>query len=462
MLKVIKGGTVVTSSEIYQADVLTEDEKIVQIAKDIDTIDMDVIDARGAYLFPGGIDPHTHFNMPFDGITTIDDFESGTISAAFGATTTVIDCAIQQKGVSLKDTIATWHKKAEGNALIDYSFHVAITDPNEKTLGEIKDVVETEGISSFKLCLAYKGSMMVGDDTLFKVMLKAKEVPALVSVHCENGDVIDFLQQYALRHDNKAPKWHAYSRPNILEGEATHRAITLSILASSPVYIVPVTAKEALEEIMRSQGHDQVVFAETCPQYLLLDQSLHEKPNFEGAKYIMSPPLRSKEDRNALWTALKKGYINTIGSGHCAFCMQSQKELGKGDFSKIPNGGPGVEDRFGLIYSHGVEERRITLNRFVSIISTNSAKIFGLFPKKGTISVGSDADIVVWDPTEAHTISKDNTHSRADYNMYEGFVVQGRPTHVISRGHILIEGGKVKDVPEKGKFIKRAKFGMYL
>jgi dihydropyrimidinase len=456
--KLIRGGTVVTAADTYQADVLISGEKIVGIGTNLSSEGAEVIDAKGYYLFPGGIDPHTHLDMPFGGTTTADDFETGTRAAAFGGTTTVIDFCLTKKGQPLSAAIEEWHKKAEGKAVIDYGFHLMISEASDRVLEELQSVVEEQGITSLKIFMAYKNVFQVDDETLFKTMIKAKELGALVQVHAENGDVIDFLTKKALAEENTEPIYHALTRPPEAEGEATGRAIALAALAGSQLYVVHVSCAEAVKRIAEAREKGWKIYGETCPQYLTLDISYLEKPNFEGAKYVWSPPLREKWNQEILWSALKSGILQTVGSDQCSFNFVGQKDLGKDDFTKIPNGGPLIEDRFSILYSEGVAGERISLNQFVDITSTKAAKLFGLFPRKGTIAVGSDADIVLFNPQGQRTISAEDHHMNVDYNPFEGMQVKGEIVSVLSKGTFVVQEQQFTGKAGMGQFIKREKF----
>ncbi|MBS4207930.1 dihydropyrimidinase [Bacillus sp. FJAT-50079] len=459
MRKVIKNGTIVTAADIYKADVLIENEVISAIGDNIPTEDAEVIDAQNCYLFPGGVDPHTHLEMPFGGTVTKDDFETGTMAAAFGGTTTIIDFCLTNKGEPLKEAIATWHAKSENKAVIDYGFHLMIGEVNDAVLQELPTVIKDDGITSFKVFMAYKNVLQADDETLFKTLIAAKELGALVMVHAENGDVIDHLTKKALQQGKTDPIYHALTRPPEMEGEATGRAAAFAGLANSQLYVVHVTCADAVNKIAEARKNGIDIWGETCPQYLVLDQTYLEKPNFEGAKYVWSPPLREKWNQDALWTALRNGELQTIGSDQCSFDFKGQKELGKGDFSKIPNGGPMIEDRFSILFSEGVKKGKISLNQFVDIISTRSAKLFGLYPKKGTIAVGVDADIVIFDPTIERTISAGTHHMAVDYNAFEGMKVTGEPISVLSRGKFVIRDKQFVGKVGAGQYLKRAKYG---
>ena len=458
MKKWIRGGTVVTATDTYQADVLIEGEQIAAIGKNLQVDNAEVIDASGFYLLPGGIDPHTHLSMPFGGTITSDDFFTGTRAAAFGGTTSIIDFCLTNKGEPLKKAIATWHEKANNKAVIDYGFHLMVADANDQVLEELASVIEQEGITSLKVFMAYKNSLMADDETLFKTLLRAKELGALVQVHAENGDVIDYLVKKALEQGNTDPIYHALTRPPEAEGEATGRAIALTALADAQLYVVHVTCADAVRRIAEAREKGLNIYGETCPQYLVLDVSELERPDFEGAKYVWSPPLREKWHQDVLWSALKNGILHTIGSDHCPFNFAGQKELGRGDFSKIPNGGPIIEDRMTLLFSEGVCKGRISLNQFVDVTSTKAAKLFGLFPQKGTIAVGSDADIVLFNPEAERTISAKTHHMNVDYNPFEGMQVKGEVVSVLSRGRFVIRNKEFVGQAGAGRYLKRAAF----
>lgn len=458
MKKIIKNGTIVTATDTYKADVLIEEGKVKAIGQDLSDVYAEIMDATGQYVFPGGIDPHTHMDMPFGGTVTKDDFETGTIAAAHGGTTTIIDFCLTEKGKTLKSSLDKWHQKSAGKAVIDYGFHLQIAEANEHVLTEIPSIIEEEGVTSFKVFMAYKNVLQTDDETLFQTLTTAREHGGMVMVHAENGDVIEYLTKEALKNGNTEPIYHALTRPPELEEEAISRATKLTALADSQLYVVHVTCKEAVNQIAEARRKGFRVYGETCPQYLVLDQSHLEKPNFEGAKYVWSPPLRDQSNQVVLWDALKSGQLQTIGSDHCSFDFNGQKDLGKHDFTKIPNGGPFVEDRFSVLFSEGVKKGRISLNQFVDIISTQSAKIFGLFPRKGTIAPGSDADIVLFDPNVERIISVDTQHMAVDYSALEGMKVTGEPVTVLSRGEYVIKNKKFVGTPGMGKFLKRAKY----
>jgi dihydropyrimidinase len=455
MRTLIKHGTIVTASDRYRGDVLVEDEKIAVIGTTLDIHADAIIDASDKYVLPGGIDVHTHLDMPFGGSTSADDFESGTIAAAFGGTTSVVDFAIQYRGQTLHHALETWAGKAEGKAVIDYGFHMIITELTDQVEIEM-DALVRQGVTSFKLFMAYPGVFMLDDASIFKALLRTGRNGGTVCMHAENGGVIDVLVQRALAAGQTAPRYHALTRPARAEAEATHRAIALAEIADVPVYIVHLSAAEALEMVTEARDRGLPAFAETCPQYLFLSYDNYEEPGFDGAKYVMSPPLRDRAKQHQLWRGLAGNDLQVISTDHCPFCMKEQKELGLNDFSRIPNGAPGIETRLSLVYDGGVAAGRITLNRFVELTSTAPARIFGLFPRKGTIAPGSDADIVVFDPMRTFTLSAKTLHMNVDYNPYEGRQVTGATDTVLSRGRLVIEDGKFVGRAGAGSFLKRA------
>jgi dihydropyrimidinase len=457
MQTLIRNGRVVTAVDDYNADILIEDGKVAMIGNKIDVKADKKIDAKGRLVIPGGIDPHTHMDFPFGGTSASDDFETGTRAAAHGGTTTIIDFAVQYKGQSLNQALDAWFKKAEGKTSIDYGFHLICTDLPDDRLPEMKDLIR-QGVTSFKLFMAYPGVFLVDDATIYKAMQTASEGGGLICMHAENGVVIDAIVRRAIAEGKTAPKYHALTRPTKAEAEGVHRAIALAEIAGAPVYIVHLSCSDALEEVVRARDRGTPAYAETCPQYLFLDYSVYEKPGFEGAKWVMTPPIREKWNQDELWRGLKFNDLQVVSTDHCPFCFKEQKELGKNDFSKIPNGGPGVEHRMSLIYNGGVAQGRISLNRFVEVTSTAAAKIFGLFPRKGTIAVGSDADIVIFDPDEEMTISAKSHHMNVDYSAYEGMKVKGVTKTVLSRGDVVIEDGKYVGKKGRGEFLKRGFF----
>jgi dihydropyrimidinase len=453
MKTLIKNGRIVTAVDDYRADILIEDEQISVIGK---TLEMEadlMIDASNKIVIPGGIDPHTHMELPFGGTSSSDDFFTGTRAAAFGGTTTIIDFAVQTKGEAMTAGVDAWHKKAQGKCAIDYGFHLITTDFEDSNKAEMFKLMD-EGITSFKLFMAYPGVFLADDATIFRAMSAAGERGGLICMHAENGIVINEIIKRALAAGRTAPKYHALTRPTIAEAEGVHRAIAIAEMAESPVYIVHLSCTDALNQVREARDRGIAAFAETCPQYLF--HSIEDYGDgFEGAKYVMTPPLREKHNQAELWKGLKMDDLQVISTDHCPFCMKEQKELGANDFSKIPNGAPGVENRMSLIYNGGVVENRISLNRFVELTSTAAAKMFGLFPKKGTIAVGSDADIVIFDPEKEHTFGVAHEHMNVDYSSYEGWKVKGKVETVLSRGRVVIENGEHKGKAGDGQFLKR-------
>jgi dihydropyrimidinase len=459
MSVLIKGGRIVTAADDYVGDVFVDGERISLIGESLDVAADHVIDAAGQYVLPGCVDPHTHLDMPFGGTVTIDDVESGHIAAAFGGTTCHVDFVIQTPGESFGDALAAWHAKRNGRAVIDMGYHMAVTDLREGgSLEELASLPE-QGVTSYKLFMAYKGALMVDDETLFKTMEVAAETGALVMVHAENGDAIDVLVKKALAEGHTEPHWHALTRPPETEGEATNRAIQLARVAGCPLYVVHVSCREAVEPIQRARDAGWNVWGETCTQYFFIDYSFLERPDFEGAKYVYTPPPRAKENQDVLWNAVRTDVLSAISTDHCAFTWSEQKAAGRDDFSKIPNGGPGIENRLQMIHEFGVRGGRISLNRMVELLATNPAKLFGLYPRKGTIAVGSDADIVVFDPEKKVTITAATQKSRSDYNLFEGTEVTGSPDTVLVRGTIVVEGDELKVEPGFGQYVARARFG---
>jgi dihydropyrimidinase len=456
---VIRNGTVVTATDTYVSDIGVSGGRITAIAQTLPVEGASkLIDATGMMVMPGGIDVHTHLDMPFGGTTSADDFETGTIAAAFGGTTTLIDFAIQQKGQSLRQAFETWMKKADRKAAIDYAFHCIITDLGDAQLEEMGALIG-EGISSFKLFMAYPGVLMVDDATIFRAMKQAAKYGGMICMHAENGGAIDVIVRQALADGKKAPKYHALTRPTTAEGEAVGRAIALSEMAGAPVYIVHLSCNEALEKVREARDRGLPAYAETCPQYLYLSLEEHmEKPGFESAKYVFTPPLREKWNQEKLWHGLTHDTLQVVSTDHCPFCFKEQKEMGKDDFTKIPNGGPGIEHRLSLVYTGGVHGGRFSPNRFVQLVATAPAKLFGLFPRKGTIAVGSDADLVLFDANAEQVISAASHHMRVDYSMFEGIRVKGLPKTVLSRGLAIVENGKFVGRAGSGEFIKRQRY----
>jgi dihydropyrimidinase len=455
----IRGGRVVTAADDYVADVFVEGERVALIGAALDVEADRTIDARGRYVLPGCVDPHTHLDMPFGGTVTIDDVESGQVAAAFGGTTCHIDFCIQERGQSFADALAVWHAKADGKQLIDMGYHIAVTDLSAAgALDELATLPE-RGVTSYKLFMAYKNALMVDDATLFQTMEVAARTGALVMVHAENGDVIDVLVKNALAAGHTEPHWHALTRPPETEGEATNRAIQLARIANAPLYVVHVSCREAVEPIAAARAKGWRVWGETCTQYFFVDYSFLERPNFEGAKYVYTPPPRDKANQDVLWRSVASDVLSVVSTDHAVFNWEDQKTLGRDDFSKIPNGGPGLENRLQMMHQFGVRAGRFSLNRMVELLATNPAKLFGLYPRKGTIAVGSDADIVVFDPEKRVTISAATHRSRVDYNLYEGTEVLGSPEVVLLRGNVLVENDELVASPGLGRFVARAKFG---
>jgi dihydropyrimidinase len=458
----IKGGRIVTAADDVIGDVFVEGEQITLIGSSLDVSADRVIDAHGKYVLPGCIDPHTHLDMPFGGTVTVDDVTSGHTAAAFGGTTCHVDFCIQSPGQSFGDALAAWHAKRDGKAIIDNGYHIAVTDLHDGgTLEELASLPE-QGVTSYKLFMAYKGALMVDDETLFKTMEVAAKTGALVMVHAENGDAIDVLVKQALAAGNTAPHFHALTRPPELEGEATNRAIQLAHVAGCPLYVVHVSCDDAVHPIARAREKGWDVWGETCTQYFFVDYTFLERPDFEGAKYVYTPPPRAKSNQDILWNAVRADVLSAISTDHCAFLWDGQKSMGKDDFSKIPNGGPGLEDRLRMIHQFGVGGGRITLNRMVELLATNPAKLFGLYPRKGTIAVGADADIVIFDPEKRTTIAAASQHSKSDYNLYEGTEVVGDVEATLVRGTVVVEGGELKVEPGFGQYVARARFGEQL
>ncbi len=455
---VLKGGTVVTAADCFEADVRLEGEKVASVGTGTRQTGDTVLDVGGCLLLPGGIDPHTHFDLPVGEIVTADDFARGSRAAVLGGTTTIIDFATQFKGETLTEALANWHAKALGNTFTDYGFHMAITDWNEAVRQEMTHLVEAAGVSSFKLYMAYKNILQVDDTVLLQALRQSRACGALVCLHCENGDIIDSLIKEALAEGKTAPRYHPMTRPAAAEREAAVRAIALAEVAQAPLYIVHLTCSLALDEVVRAKGLGVEVYAETCPQYLLLDESYYQTEGFEGAKYVISPPLRPRENQDSLWNGLRSGALDTLATDHCAFNFKGQKELGRTDFSKIPNGMPGVETRLGLLYTYGVVPGRININQFVALTSTQPAKLFGLFPRKGTIAAGSDADIVVWDPDRSSVITAATQQEETDYAPFEGFRQQGKAVHVFLRGRQVVRDGQLIEEQPGGVYLSRKRF----
>ena len=459
MSVLIKGGRVVTATDDYVGDVFVDGERISLLGEDLDVTADTTIDAAGKLVLPGLVDPHTHLDMPFGGTTTIDDVESGQTAAAFGGTTCHVDFVIQPQGATFAAALDEWRAKANGKQVIDMGYHMAITDLREGgSLEELASLPE-QGVTSYKLFMAYKGALQVDDETLFRSMEVAASSGALVMVHAENGDAIDVLVKQALAAGNTAPHFHALTRPPETEGEATNRAIQLARVAGCPLYVVHVSCQESVEPIALAREKGWDVWGETCTQYFFVDQTFLERPDFEGAKYVYTPPPRAKENQDVLWNAVRADVLSAISTDHCAFLWDGQKTMGRDDFSKIPNGGPGLENRLHMIHHFGVGEGRITLNRMVELLCTNPARLFGLYPRKGTIAPGSDADLVIFDPARKKTITAADQHSRTDYNLYEGTEVTGDVETVLIRGTVVVDDGALQVEPGFGEYVARARFG---
>ncbi|HUA17606.1 MAG TPA: dihydropyrimidinase [Bryobacteraceae bacterium] len=455
----IRNGTVVTADKTFAADVLVEGETIREVRAGIPVEPAhEALDATGMLLLPGGIDAHTHLDMPFGGTTSSDDFETGTRAAAIGGTTSIVDFAIQARGTRMRDALDTWWKKAESKACIDYGLHMIVTDLPDAGLEDMNEMVR-EGVASFKLFMAYPNVLMVDDATIFRALQQTAKNGALICMHAENGSVIDVMVRQALAEGKTAPIHHALTRPTRAEAEAVHRAIAMAEMAGVPIYIVHLSSEDALNQVREARDRGLPAFAETCPQYLLLSIDKMNLPGFESAKYVFTPPLREKENLPRLWDGLKTDNLQVVSTDHCPFCFEDQKALGKDDFTKIPNGGPGIENRLQLLHHHGVGAGKITLNRFVEIVSTAPARIFGMYPRKGVIAPGSDADIVVWDPQARHVISAKTHHMRVDYSMFEGFEVTGNARHVFSRGELIVKDGEYAGRVGRGRYLRRAARG---
>ena len=451
----IKNGRIITADADYIADIFIEGEIIQTIGKNLDVKADTIIDAADKLVMPGGIDPHVHLDMPFMGTYSSDNYETGTRAALYGGTTMVIDFVLQTQGKSLHDALNVWKGRSNNNCVGDYSFHMAVTDFNEETKKEIQEFIEVEGITSFKTFMAYKGALMIDDRQMIGLMEEVKKHGGLINVHATNGDMIDYLIQKHRSEGKLSPLYHYLSQPEVTEAEAAERFVDMSNYTGCPGYIVHLTCEGALNAVRNATRRNQNVFVETCIQYLLLDASLYEQ-NFEGAKWVMSPPLREKKDQATLWAGINQGLVQVVATDHCPF-MWEQKLMGKDDFSKIPNGHPAIENRMELLFSEGVNKGKITLNKYVEVSSTNAAKIFGMFPRKGTIAVGSDADIVIIDPNEKHTVSAKTHHMNVDYSGYEGWELTGKVKTVLLRGQVAVDNNQCFLEKGYGKFIKRNK-----
>jgi dihydropyrimidinase len=456
----IRGGTVVSPSGASPADVLVEGERVSALAAPGSETAVawaaaagQIIDAAGLYVLPGGIDVHTHMEMPFGGTFSVDTFETGTRAAAWGGTTTIVDFAVQAKGTSLLATLDKWHAKADGHCVIDYGFHMIVSDVNDTTLKEMESCIGA-GVNSFKMFMAYPGVFYATDGEIVRAMTRAAETGAVIMMHAENGIAIDQLVAQALAAGKTDPVQHGLTRPPELEAEATHRAITLARVTGSPLYVVHLSAAQALQAVAEARDTGQNVFAETCPQYLYLSLDDLARPDFEGAKYVASPPLRPREHQGTLWRGLRTNDLSVVSTDHCPFCFKEQKELGRGDFSKIPNGIPGVEHRMDLLHQ-GVVAGELSLARWVEVAATTPARMFGLYPRKGIIAPGADADVVLYDPRATQVLSAGTHHMNVDYSAYEGFEITGQVRTVLSRGAVVIEGGEYHGHTGHGQFLRR-------
>jgi dihydropyrimidinase len=450
----IRNGTVVTATGILDADVLVDGERIAALLpRDAGPVDADIIDATGKYVLPGGIDVHTHMEMPFGGTFSSDTFETGTRAAAFGGTTTIVDFAVQAKGTSLLATLDKWHAKADGNCAIDYGFHMIVSDVNDQTLKEM-DACVAAGVNSFKMFMAYPGVFYATDGEILLAMQRAATIGATVMMHAENGIAIDELVAQALAAGRTQPIYHGLTRPPELEGEATNRAIALATVTGCPLYIVHLSAAHALSAVTQARDEGRNVFAETCPQYLYLSLDDLGRPGFEGAKYVASPPLRTRDHQAALWQGLRAGDLSIVSTDHCPFCMK-EKELGRDNFAKIPNGIPGVEHRMDLLHQ-GVVNRELSVMRWVEVACTTPARMFGLYPRKGVIAPGSDADIVIYDPVATQVLSAATHHMNVDYSAYEGIEITGQVETVLSRGRVIVADGAWRGDPAHGTFLPRS------
>jgi dihydropyrimidinase len=455
MTTLIKNGTIVTASDTFQADVLIEGEKIVSIGQNIDALRAAVIDAKGKHVLPGGIDVHTHLALPFGGTVSSDDYHTGHVAAAFGGTTTHLDFAMQPKGGTLADALGIWHAKSRDKACIDYGFHIGITDPSEDVFRELSDM-PGKGVTTVKLFTAYKGVFQVDDSTVFRVLERTRDLDMLTMIHCENGDAIDILIKQAVAAGNLSPRFHALTRPPQLEGEATGRVIAMAEVLGAPLYIVHLTCEDSLVRLVEARARGSKVWAETCIQYLFFTKDDLARPGFEGAKWVCTPPFREPKDHEFLWNALRDDELSVVSTDHCPFYYETQKILGKDDFSKIPNGCPVIEERLKVLHGVGVNGGRFDLNRFVAVTSTNPARLFGMEGRKGAIAPGCDADIAIWDMNREHAISVNGSHSNVDYNLFEGMTVRGLPEKVMVRGRLIVDGDRFVGEQGYGQYLHRS------
>ena len=455
MALLIKNGEIVTGTSRFVADIWCEGETISHIDRDIPVPPgAEVVDATGKFVFPGFIDPHTHIYLPFMGTFSKDTYATGTQAAVVGGTTTIFDMCCPSRAEEPEDGFATWKAQAEGNACCDYSFHMGVTQFHDGTEAQLRKIV-ADGVQSFKIFLAYKGAFGIDDAELFATLRLARELGVVTTAHCENETLVSALQQKLLSEGKTGPEWHHESRPPHVEAEGVHHLMTFAEVTGAPVYIVHLSCREALEEAVRARLRGVDVRIETLIQYLVLDKTWAEKPGFEGAKFVMSPPLRDKANLDILWNALQQGLIDTVGTDHAPFDFETQKPMGLTDFTKIPNGIPSIEDRISLLYTHGVRTGRLDLHTFVNAASTNAAKIFNLFPKKGAIQPGSDADLVIFDPSYRGTLSAKTQTSAVDYNAFEGWEIEGRASVVTVRGEIAARDGRFIGKTGRGKFLRR-------
>lgn len=455
MRTLIQHAEIVTASDQFRGDLLFEDGKILAVGADLSDSRYDErIDAQGKYLLPGGLDVHCHLEMPFMGSVSKDDYETGSRCAIAGGTTSLIEFCIPTKGGTIKDALAAWDAKSKPKALCDFSYHMCIVDWNEGIRKEL-DLCFERGITSFKIFTAYKGALMISDEEIFDLMLEVRKRGGLVTAHAVNGDVLNILAAKFAAEGKLSPHYHPLCQPPFAEGEATGRVLELGHMADQPAYIVHMTCKEAVDELARARQRGWESYGEVCAQHLTLDESLHDLPDFEGAKYVMSPPLRKEHDREALWAALANGTIQVVGTDHCTFDFKGQKDMGRDDFRKIPNGLNGLQERMPIVWSNGVNQQRISLQRMVEVCCTNPAKMFGLYPRKGSLLPGSDADLVLWDPNQSYTISASNHQSACDTNVYEGYKIDATPVTVIIRGQKVYDQGKFLVEPGFGQFLER-------
>ena len=457
MKTLIRNARIINADAEQFGDILIDGETIAQIGPDLQVEADQTIDATGKLVIPGAIDPHTHMELPFGGTFSSDDFETGTRAAALGGTTSIVDFAVQSRGQTLQEGLDTWHEKARGKCAIDYGFHLICTQFEEGDAPQLHRIMDEEGVTSFKLFMAYPNVFLMDDATIYRVMKAAGPKGGLTMIHAENGVVINEIVRETLEAGNTAPKYHALSRPPEMEAEAVHRVAEIANMADAPVYIVHVSCKEALDEVSNAQKKGYRTYGETCTQYLFLDISCYDEEGFDGfagAKYVMTPPIRSKTNHQPLWDALKNGALELVSTDHCPFFLKGQKELGRGDFTKIPNGGPGVEPRLALVY-WGAKQQGMSLNRWVELCSSAAAKRFGMFPRKGTIQVGSDADIVIFDPDKKVTWGVEREHMNTDYSLFEGLQTQGDVETVLMRGKVIVERGEYVGAKGDGQFLRR-------